>query len=238
MPIASAERAAINRENAQHSTGPKTEEGKQRSSQNAFQHGLYSRALILPAENGIEYYRMRDALFAEYQPATATESLLVDQLAQSSWRIRRYQRIAFLSIDVEEPSQPMDCDLLVLAERFLASAERAFHRALSSLLKLRKECAREDKQPPATGESTHQPAVSAHRLGRPKDQAGFVPSETPQPGAPRPSAPKSGVPSPSRTSNHQSEATPGADLTPPVPSTGTPEASTLPETRGKTSNLF
>jgi hypothetical protein len=38
--IAPLDRAAINRANAQHSTGPRTESGKQRSSLNALRHGL------------------------------------------------------------------------------------------------------------------------------------------------------------------------------------------------------
>ncbi len=37
---ASAAKLAANRANAQHSTGPKTEEGKARVSHNAFKHGL------------------------------------------------------------------------------------------------------------------------------------------------------------------------------------------------------
>jgi hypothetical protein len=42
--IASANlsRAQTNRANAEHSTGPRTDSGKQRSSQNALKHGLNS----------------------------------------------------------------------------------------------------------------------------------------------------------------------------------------------------
>ena len=41
------DRALINRANAQRSTGPKTEEGKQRSSLNALRHGLTGQTIIL-----------------------------------------------------------------------------------------------------------------------------------------------------------------------------------------------
>ena len=40
-----------NRANAQHSTGPKTAEGKKRSSLNAIRHGLNSQAVLLPYED-------------------------------------------------------------------------------------------------------------------------------------------------------------------------------------------
>ena len=43
--------ASINRENAQHSTGPKTEAGKQKSSLNALRHGLTGQTVVMPAED-------------------------------------------------------------------------------------------------------------------------------------------------------------------------------------------
>jgi hypothetical protein len=42
--IAPIDRAAINRANSQHSTGPRTESGKQRSSLNALRHGLTAQS--------------------------------------------------------------------------------------------------------------------------------------------------------------------------------------------------
>jgi len=42
------DRAEINRANAQHSIGPKTPEGKQRSSLNALRHGLTGQIIVLP----------------------------------------------------------------------------------------------------------------------------------------------------------------------------------------------
>src|SRR5579864_3161863 len=47
--LAVTDRAAINRANAQHSTGPRTPEGKAPSSQNALGHGLTSRIALLPS---------------------------------------------------------------------------------------------------------------------------------------------------------------------------------------------
>ncbi len=40
-----------NKRNAQNSTGPKTDEGKQRSSQNALKHGIYALESVIPGED-------------------------------------------------------------------------------------------------------------------------------------------------------------------------------------------
>ena len=47
MSTSSAQLAA-NAANAQHSTGPRTSEGKNRSSQNASKHGLTAREVVIP----------------------------------------------------------------------------------------------------------------------------------------------------------------------------------------------
>jgi hypothetical protein len=48
-------RTEINRANAQHSTGPKTESGKQKSSLNALRHGLTSQIVVMPTEDLAAY---------------------------------------------------------------------------------------------------------------------------------------------------------------------------------------
>ena len=50
-------RAAINRANAQHSTGPRTEAGKKRSSLNALRHGLTGHVIVMPGEDLAAYER-------------------------------------------------------------------------------------------------------------------------------------------------------------------------------------
>ena len=70
-------RATINRENAQHSTGPRTVEGKRRSSLNALQHGLTATTAVLPTEDPAAYQQHCLNFRTEYQPATPTETHLV-----------------------------------------------------------------------------------------------------------------------------------------------------------------
>ncbi len=82
-------RAAINRANSQHSTGPRSDAGKQRSALNALTHGLTSRTPLLPAEDLAAYQNHCQQFRDEYQPKTATEIQLVKELADTSWRLNR-----------------------------------------------------------------------------------------------------------------------------------------------------
>ena len=84
-----ATRAAINRPNSQQSTGPRTAAGKQRSSLNALRHGLTAASAVLPSEDQAALDAHRRGFFDEYQPATSTESQLVQELANTSWRLNR-----------------------------------------------------------------------------------------------------------------------------------------------------
>jgi hypothetical protein len=86
---AAINRAAVNRKNAQHSTGPRTEAGKQRSSLNAIRHGLTAQTVVLPSEDAAAYESHRRQFFSEYQPATPTETQLVQELIDTSWRLNR-----------------------------------------------------------------------------------------------------------------------------------------------------
>jgi len=78
-----------NRHNALKSTGPKTENGKQRSRRNALRHGFTAETVIEPLENPAEYRAFEDAIVAEYLPQTPVEQELVHRLASLFWRLRR-----------------------------------------------------------------------------------------------------------------------------------------------------
>jgi hypothetical protein len=90
-------RAAINRANSAHSTGPRTELGKQRSSLNALRHGLTARTAVLPSEDPGTYLRHIRQFLDEYAPATPTETQLVHEIANTAWRLNR---IPFLEAEL------------------------------------------------------------------------------------------------------------------------------------------
>ena len=87
--LAPLNRAAINRANSQHSTGPRTDTGKQRSSLNSLKHGLTAATAVLPTEDPAAYESHRRQFMEEYQPATPTETHLVQELAGTAWRLNR-----------------------------------------------------------------------------------------------------------------------------------------------------
>ena len=91
-----------NRANAQHSTGPRSAAGKQRSALNALTHGLTARTAVLPAEDPAAYQQHHRQFHDEYRPATPTETQLVHELADTSWRMNR---IPLLEADVLSRAQ-------------------------------------------------------------------------------------------------------------------------------------
>ncbi|MHB9024634.1 MAG: hypothetical protein ACYC7E_10735, partial [Armatimonadota bacterium] len=82
-----------NRQNAHHSTGPRTPAGKARSSMNALKHGFFAKETLLPQEDAAEFTTFADALRDDLQPSGALEAILADQLIASAWRMKRYARI-------------------------------------------------------------------------------------------------------------------------------------------------
>src|SRR5271156_863450 len=78
-----------NRRNAGKSTGPITEEGKQRSRCNAVRHGLTAETVIGALEDADDYQAFEAAIIADYDAQSAVERELVLRLASALWRLRR-----------------------------------------------------------------------------------------------------------------------------------------------------
>jgi len=78
-----------NRRNARKSTGPITEEGKQRSRCNAVRHGLTAETVIGALEDAEDYKAFEAAVVADYDAQSVVERELVLRLASLMWRLRR-----------------------------------------------------------------------------------------------------------------------------------------------------
>lgn len=90
MALTKKQRAAINRQNAQKSTGPQTPEGKARSSQNAMTHGLTARVhAVLPGEDPAGYHALRLLWYGDLRPRGIAEMALVDSGSRCHWQLHR-----------------------------------------------------------------------------------------------------------------------------------------------------
>ncbi|MDP9437888.1 MAG: hypothetical protein M3P49_03950, partial [Actinomycetota bacterium] len=91
--MTSDKKAQANRRNALKSTGPKTPEGKAAIRLNAVKHGLLSQDVLLPGEDEAALRELGERLGEELQPIGELESLLVDRIIASHWRLRRLGRV-------------------------------------------------------------------------------------------------------------------------------------------------
>jgi hypothetical protein len=78
-----------NRANAQKSTGPRTEEGKARSSGNSLRDGFRSQSVLLPSDDPAAYNDLLAELTGHFEPACLTEQRAVREMADAEWRLRR-----------------------------------------------------------------------------------------------------------------------------------------------------
>ena len=87
--MSSLKQIEANRNNALKSTGPTTQEGKERSRCNAVRHGLTAETVIADLEDAADYQAFEAAVIADYDAQTAVERELVLRLASVLWRLRR-----------------------------------------------------------------------------------------------------------------------------------------------------
>jgi hypothetical protein len=86
-------RIDANRANAQHSTGPRTPEGKARVARNAIRHGLLSRQAVLPTDNRAEFDEFHAAMWLDLKAVGAREEMLAERIVAQYWRLRRAMRV-------------------------------------------------------------------------------------------------------------------------------------------------
>src|SRR5262249_31388240 len=92
--ITAAERAEINRRNAQKSTGPRTPEGKQRVRLNGLKHGLTAKTVVLPGEDQRAYLDKLAAWKADFPPQNEMEEAVIEDAVQAWWLRQRCRRVA------------------------------------------------------------------------------------------------------------------------------------------------
>jgi hypothetical protein len=149
--MATAAQITANQHNASLSTGPKTPEGKAAAARNSTRHGLSGAFAVLPHEDQDEFDILLACLRDEFQPANEHESFLVEQMAQSRWRLARARRLETAMFEqMLKGVIPADDDQRIAAkllnggdralatiERYAGAAERSYYKAHAELLKSR-----------------------------------------------------------------------------------------------------
>jgi hypothetical protein len=171
-----------NRRNAQYSTGPKTEAGKNRSKNNAFRHGLTAQVTVMTDPDRDAQEKFIKAYIADISPEGFQETQLAQSLAHDQWRMNRIRAIeenAFLlgldgpagNIEAGHPeinaalanagtffNEPENFATLSLYEQRI---HRNFHRNQKLYKDLRKEREANRKTHPQTVEEEKPKAMGA-----------------------------------------------------------------------------
>lgn len=128
--MSSQQKIDANRANSRKSTGPRTDEGKAVSRNNAFKHGMRSRAIVAPDEDKDQYAQLLHQISQDFQPETDREHFLVKQMAEARWRLGRLKSIEtalFSAPDID--SAEMDRN-----SRWQVRMENSFYKAYKGQL--------------------------------------------------------------------------------------------------------
>src|SRR6478672_9041845 len=143
-----------NRENAQHSTGPRSAEGKSRSAANSTRHGLSGCFAVLNHESLEEFLQLQADYQEQFQPENAHERFLVTQMVQAQWRLARIDSLESRAFEIfhdyryckTDPGAPTDDEARIFhnmdhgapyfdhLHRYRTAAERSYYRAHKELM--------------------------------------------------------------------------------------------------------
>ena len=137
--MSSEAQITANQLNAQHSTGPKTEVGKAASCMNNFRFGFTGVFTVLASEDQDEFDHLFHSLSVEHQPKTMTERILVEKMAQHHWLSKRAQRLQDGAMDDPALTPIQQERQFSLFLRYETTNNRAFHRCLNDLLRIKAE---------------------------------------------------------------------------------------------------
>jgi hypothetical protein len=136
-------KAEIARENGARSKGPKTEEGKARSSQNALKHGLTAKKWVgLPSDAEDKFEVFREGILQDLRPQGPIQLHLAETVVQCMWRQRR---ILSMEARLEQGFEDSEEDFANMSwlkgytaiARYEAHIDRTMHRAMKTLQELK-----------------------------------------------------------------------------------------------------
>lgn len=137
--MATAAQILANQANAQHSTGPKTEDGKARAAKNNIKHGLSFGILVLSQDEQDYIQQFEATMRHEMKPAGAIEETVFAQFLDAAARLHKIQGLitALARRHSEDPIVVPDA----AAEwnqltRYRAAAEMQLYSSVNTLMEL------------------------------------------------------------------------------------------------------
>src|ERR1700733_7560193 len=91
--MASQSQNEANRRNAQKSTGPRTQEGKDRSRRNGLQHGLTAKTWMLEDEDPEALVDLLNEIREKFNPQDTDEDFLIERMAKTRFKYNRIMPI-------------------------------------------------------------------------------------------------------------------------------------------------
>ena len=208
--MSSLKQIEANRLNAQHSTGPRSPEGKAVIRFNALKTGIDAQSQVIPGEDPAALALLAAEYYDRYQPATPEVRALVDTLVTAEWLQRRFRTLEaqlwqfniqglYHPVDGLEVPQVYNRDNETFGrlQRRIDAAERTYHRTLLALQKTESLAPQPlspapDSPPPVPGPRPLTPEI------------GFVPPTPPQPPSHDSPSPQIASFAPYSRSNYQS----------------------------------
>jgi hypothetical protein len=114
----SEKRILAARANGARSRGPKTPEGKARSSRNALRHGLLAKCVVLGSESRESFKALFDLHVERFSPVDDVELGMIEEMAASYWRLRRAWAMENRLLDEAMSKRPEERELSRIAAAF------------------------------------------------------------------------------------------------------------------------
>lgn len=124
---------SANQANSQHSTGPRTQAGKEKVSQNATRHGLSSKYLPLSEAERPLFETMEADLRRQVVPIGALQESIFIELAAAAWKRSVVLRLLSQATNCTEAMFTDENDKVRKLLRHKADQDRAFNRSLRQL---------------------------------------------------------------------------------------------------------
>lgn len=167
------------RANGRRSHGPVTADGKARSSQNAFRHGLLAKTILLAHEDKECFQQYIDQHIERFHPADDVEMNIVEEAVSAAWRERRCADLITMAMDtaIEDVETAVDGRRQLLSafhnlasgpdmrllQRYETRYHLMYHRCINTLIKLQKNRFAPEPEPsvppPAVVQNEPEPVV-------------------------------------------------------------------------------